>query len=456
MLEVEQILQKRYGLKQRLGRNIGRQTWLAEDLAVDPPLLVVLKLLTFGGDVQWEDLKLFEREAQILKQLDHPRIPKYRDYFAIDDRSLWFGMVQEYIPGSSLRVLLEQKQRFTERQIRQIATEVLEILAYLHGLTPPVLHRDIKPSNLILSAEKKIYLVDFGAVQDRALAEGATLTIAGTYGYAPLEQFGGRAVAASDLYALGATLIHLLTGCSPAALPLNNLRLQFRDQVQIDLEFANWLEKMVEPALENRFQTVKQAQEGLQYSFRKTSLSAIAVPFTKLFQPSYSRIRIINKSPSNLVIDIPKQGIHKFSDILKTGILGLSTLGAILLLPGVFSIVGTIPLIFLLWLSFYIAENLFGSTQICFNRQTYKIKHLVFNFIFRQQQGFSDRIQDISLKYEGGNNSRRRVAATEVIITSHSIINPEQFDRSFLGNRLTERELMWLAQEIRDWLATSR
>jgi serine/threonine protein kinase len=174
---------------------------------------------------------LFEREAQVLKQLNHPRIPQYRDYFAIDDRMLWFGLVQDYIPGTSLKDLLSQGKRFSQEQVRQIAVEVLQILIYLHELNPPVLHRDIKPSNLILGDDGQVYLVDFGAVQDRAAKEGATFTVVGTYGYAPMEQFGGRTVPASDLYALGTTLIHLLTGIAPADLPQDDLRIQFSDKV---------------------------------------------------------------------------------------------------------------------------------------------------------------------------------------------------------------------------------
>ena len=187
MLEAEQILHERYQLKQQLGHNAGRQTWLAEDLEVSPPELVVVKLLAFGGDVNWDDLKLFEREAQVLKQLNHPRIPKYLDYFNIDDRVLWFGLVHNYIPGSSLKEKLNQGKRFTEGEVRQIAVDVLKILEFLHQLNPAVLHRDIKPSNLILGDDGQIYVVDFGSVQDRASKEGATFTVVGTYGYAPME-----------------------------------------------------------------------------------------------------------------------------------------------------------------------------------------------------------------------------------------------------------------------------
>ncbi len=264
MLEPGQILHERYQLKQLLGKNAGRQTWLSEDLASISQKLVIVKLLAFGGEIQWDDLKLFEREAQILKQLSHPRIPKYHDYFSIDDKILWFGLVHEYIPGKSLKEKLEQGKRFTETEVRKIAIEVLQILIYLHGLNPQVLHRDIKPSNLIWSEDNQIYVVDFGAVQDRAAKEGATFTVVGTYGYAPIEQFGGRAVPSSDLYALGATLIHLLTGTAPADLPQLNLKIQFADRINLTANLINWLEQLTEPALEKRFSSAKIALEELE------------------------------------------------------------------------------------------------------------------------------------------------------------------------------------------------
>jgi serine/threonine protein kinase len=264
MLQAEQTLHERYQLKQKLGQNAGRQTWLADDLHSIPAQPVIVKLLAFGGEVQWDDLKLFEREAQILKQLNHPQIPKYRDYFHMDERSLWFGLVHEYIPGCSLKEQLKQGKRFTQHQVRKIAREVLKILEFLHQLHPAVLHRDIKPSNLIWGEDEQIYLVDFGAVQDRAHQEGTTFTVVGTYGYAPMEQFGGRAVPASDLYGLGATLIHLLTGTAPADLPQRNLRICFQDQVSLSPSFVRWIDKLTEPAPEQRFQNASEALSALE------------------------------------------------------------------------------------------------------------------------------------------------------------------------------------------------
>ena len=266
MFNPQQILQNRYQLQQKLGNTAaGRETWLALDL--ESQQKVIIKLLAFSPQMQWEELKLFEREAQVLKNINHPRIPRYRDYFNLEEQVdielPWFGLVQDYIPGDSLKELLESGKKFKAAQVHSIATQVLKNLIELHELSPPVLHRDIKPSNLILSENHQVYLVDFGAVQDRAKAEGVTFTVVGTSGYAPPEQLWGKAVASSDLYALGATLIHLLTGISPAELPQQRMQLQFRHLIQIDGDFANWLEQLIQPASEKRFSTARQALSAL-------------------------------------------------------------------------------------------------------------------------------------------------------------------------------------------------
>ncbi|MBD1919846.1 serine/threonine protein kinase [Microcoleus sp. FACHB-831] len=282
MLQAEQILHERYQLKEPLNKNAGRQTWLAIDLSANPRELVIVKLLAFSPHLQWDDFKLFEREAQVLKHLQHPRIPRYRDYFSLDNVSgsglSWFGLVQEHIPGASLQQILARGDRFNESQIRHIATSVLDILIYLHELSPPVLHRDIKPSNLILAEDKRVYLVDFGAVQDRAGVEGVTFTVVGTCGYAPLEQFWGRTVPASDLYALGATLIHLLTGRTPADLPQQNLRICFANNVSVSPGLVRWIEQLTEPALEQRFASARSALAALKSAQRYPQRAADIEP----------------------------------------------------------------------------------------------------------------------------------------------------------------------------------
>ncbi|MBW4493308.1 MAG: serine/threonine protein kinase [Oscillatoria princeps RMCB-10] len=302
MLQTQQVLNQRYQLKQQLGQNASRQTWLADDLEAHEQ--VIVKLLAFSPQMQWEELKLFEREAKVLQQLNHPRIPRYRDYFYLDEREgeglPWFGLVQNYIPGESLRQRLDRGERFTKNKVRSIGIQVLEILIYLHELSPPVLHRDIKPSNLIWGRDGKIYLVDFGAVRDKAAAEGVTFTVVGTAGYAPMEQFWGKAVPASDLYALGATLIHLLTGVAPADLPQSNLRIEFSDKVSLNVEFYCWIATLVEPAIEERFSTARQALEALiiidKYGHESEKLSETNrkdISFGRLFCLSLISVTVV-------------------------------------------------------------------------------------------------------------------------------------------------------------------
>lgn len=320
MLEPQQTLQNRYWLEQCLSQNSSRQTWLAQDLQRHQ--VVVVKLLAFSPQMQWEELKLFEREAQVLRQLSHPRIPVYVDYFTIDpDQGLaWFALVQDFIAGQSLQQCLESGQRFTVAQIQAIAAQVLDILIYLHGLDPPVLHRDIKPSNLIWGADQQVYLVDFGAVQNQAATTGVTFTIVGTTGYAPLEQFWGRAEPASDLYALGATLIYLLTGTAPADLPQRNLRIQFADRVSLDTNLVHWIQSLTEPDLQHRYPSAQAALQDLQAG-RSRSECLQPIP-----APSRDRIRLA-KSPYQVTVTVSACPRYVWRD-------SLEFLGKLLLVGG--------------------------------------------------------------------------------------------------------------------------
>ncbi len=464
MLQLQQILHKRYQLQQQLGNNAGRQTWLAVDLGKSPKELVIVKLLAFHPQMQWNEFKLFEREAQILKELNHPRIPCYRDYFALDKRSgvglYWFGLVQQYIPGASLQQHLAEGKRFTEAEVKNIAQEVLEILSYLHGMQPLVLHRDIKPSNLILGDDGQVYLVDFGAVQDSAAAEGVSFTVVGTTGYAPLEQFWGRAVPASDLYALGATLIHLLTGAAPADLPQQNLRIQFRDRISVNPRFTYWIEVLTAPELEQRFSNASEALVAL-----KTN----RYPKISLAQPPGSRVRL-NKTPDWLSIKIPKKK-RSLLDIIKFAGKLLLTIGSLPVLL-FFSLV-ILLLIFLMFAA--LSHNRFGLVIFLINfifilfmgvlwkdtgkelgklqdevsrtiRTLFSGYYLYFdrdNFIIERQLfgwGYLRHLSKIS-----------EITELEQISFAEIAIKTRMVSYSF-GQELTESERSWLAQEMQDWL----
>ncbi|MEG5062239.1 serine/threonine-protein kinase [Microcoleus sp. B3-A4] len=264
----KEILADRYQCDRRLGKQAGRQTLLARDLKTQQQ--VVVKLLSFSSDFNWEDLKLFEREVETLKSLSHPAIPRYLDSFEIDTPNRkGFALVQSYIEAKSLQEHLSDGRTFSESEVKQLATALLDILAYLHQRQPPVIHRDIKPSNILLKNRSgnsvgEVYLVDFGAVQTLATQQGKTVTVVGTYGYMPPEQFGGRAVPASDLYGLGATLIALITKQHPADLPQKDLQIEFEQFTQLSSGFTNWLKWMTHPSLDRRPASVQIAKEVLE------------------------------------------------------------------------------------------------------------------------------------------------------------------------------------------------
>ena len=208
--------------------------------------------MLFDKDFQWDELKLFEREAKTLQNLAHPAIPKYLDYFEVKDRIYHgFALVQTYIDASSLDILIQQGRKFSETELIEFSDKLLGILNYLHGQIPIVIHRDIKPSNILIADRSgnsigDIYLVDFGSVQTAATKDTGTITIVGSYGYIPLEQFGGQAVPASDLYSLGMTIIYLATGTHPAELPQVNGQIKFSTP-QLSKQFQKWLDKMIQP-----------------------------------------------------------------------------------------------------------------------------------------------------------------------------------------------------------------
>ncbi len=446
MLEVQQVLGDRYQLQNPLSSHPLRQTWLALDK--DCQEQVVVKVLTFGAAVDWTHVKLFEREAEVLKQLNHPQIPQYRDYFGIDEQDIKFVLVEDYIYGYSFKELLAQGKKFSELEIENIAKDILQILIYLHEQNPPVLHRDIKPSNLILGEDGRVYLVDFGAVQDRVATVGATFTVVGTYGYAPMEQFGDRAVPATDLYSLGATLIHLVTGTSPADLPQQELRIQFKSCVSLSPFFIQWLEHLTEPAPERRPSTAWQALEMLELK------QPIASSISKNFQPSNTRIKL-KKSIDELNIAIPPIDANigslpffLISTVFVTPFLAVAAMliVGLVLQPGITYIIPSvvicsilIPFVFM-W--FRALESSCGQTDINLDKENFLVKLKIFGFTYIQKQGYSSEIQNIFPTTLERNIEYSRLALViETIGKKYSFSPP-----------LTEGERSWLIQEIKDWL----
>ncbi|MEG5136396.1 serine/threonine-protein kinase [Microcoleus sp. A6-C6] len=260
----EKIIAERYRILGKLGQGGVGITYAAVDLKSNQK--VALKALSLRLTTEWKKVELFEREAKTLSGLNHPGIPRYIDYFQVDtSQDRCFYIAQQLAPGKSLAQLIENGWKPNEAQVRHIAHQLLEILAYLQSLLPATIHRDIKPQNIIIQKNGRVFLVDFGAVQNtyhHTVTGGST--VVGTYGYMAPEQFRGKAVLSTDLYGLGTTLLFLLTQKFPSDLPRKKLKVQFRDIVSISTEFADWLEKIVEPEIEDRFHSAKDALSALR------------------------------------------------------------------------------------------------------------------------------------------------------------------------------------------------
>lgn len=257
-----QILGDHYEIEREFGRQSGRWTLLARNL--DTQEQVVIKLLCPEDNLRSDDLKLFEREAEMLKALSHPCVPQYLDYF---EHPLPTGkalvLVQTYVPGKSLDECMQIGRTFTEEEAKQIAKSLLYILIYLHGRQPPTVHRDIKPSNIVL-AQRRTHLVNFGSVKMLLSSDRSAFTQMKAHDYMPPEQFAGRALTVSDLYSLGATLIAIITGKSPSQLPHKGTKLDFQQVVDLSPAFGDWLSWLTETNLDRRIQSAKEALQVLE------------------------------------------------------------------------------------------------------------------------------------------------------------------------------------------------
>jgi serine/threonine protein kinase/ABC-type branched-subunit amino acid transport system substrate-binding protein len=208
----------RYVIRQVLGQGGMGAALLATDKRLDSKLVVIKELVSDSNDPAKlkEDELNFKREVVTLAHLDHPLIPNVTDNFEENSR---FFMVQEYVEGENLEDRLDRlKQPMNERDVLIYASEILDVLDYLSQQTPPIVHRDIKPANIVISSkDKKAHLVDFGIARADVArnAKRKQTSALGTPGYAPPEQYQGNADPRSDLYALGATLHHLLTNRDP-------------------------------------------------------------------------------------------------------------------------------------------------------------------------------------------------------------------------------------------------
>jgi WD40 repeat protein len=247
----------RYRLERELGRGGFGVTWRATREA--DGLVVALKQLHIARAKDPKSLELFRREIAVLRRLDHPNIPAYVDDFTHEGLVL----VQAFVEGHALSEVVAGRVSMDEAGFVGWLAQILDVLVYLHRLTPPVIHRDITPKNILVGPDGRASLVDFGAVK---VGLGGTLasTTAGTFGYAPMEQFVGKAFPQTDLYGLGMTAVAVAAGKDPEALTFKGMRVDVRSETRLDARLTVLLERLTEPDPERRLADAAVAHEQLR------------------------------------------------------------------------------------------------------------------------------------------------------------------------------------------------
>jgi serine/threonine protein kinase len=259
------LLQGRYQLERRLGAGGMSTVYLARDMRFGSTerWCAVKEILNTGADSRTRRLNLdnFVREANILASLAHQSIPKVYDFFGEDNRSY---LVLEFVDGEDLEELWAKTKRpLAPRDVVGWAIQVCDVLSYLHAQKPQVIFRDVKPSNIMLTARKRIMLIDFGIA--KVLQSTPKGTMIGTEGYAPPEQYRGVADPRVDVYALGATMHHLLSGQDPRLEP--PFTFHERSLTAANALVSPALEQVIVRALqyeaENRFATIQEMGQAL-------------------------------------------------------------------------------------------------------------------------------------------------------------------------------------------------
>lgn len=264
------ILNKRYVAIKKIGKGGFGTTYLAVDMMRKNSYCVIKQLepATDNPESYRTALDLFNREAKTLAKLDHPQIPKLLDYF---EENQQFYLIQDFVLGKNLEAEIKKGGVYPETMAKNFLRYMLPVLKYIHS--QKVIHRDIKPGNILREKKTdKLYLIDFGAVKEQVNTQlmnqnpesAFTKISVGTMGFAPPEQLAMRPVYSSDIYALGATCVFLLTGKAPKDLCDNVTgELNWEKHTAVSSSFAKVLNKMLELDVRKRFATADDVLKAL-------------------------------------------------------------------------------------------------------------------------------------------------------------------------------------------------
>lgn len=249
------ILNNRYEIIRKIGGGGMGAVYLASDNNLGGVLRAVKEMVQahIEEDQQEKSINDFKRESMILSSLDHPAIPTIFDYF-YDEAEGRFYLVMKYISGGDLaaRLRAAPEGKIDEATATEWALQVIDVLNYLHNQPSTIVYRDLKPSNIMIDGNSgRIMLIDFGIARSISQKEEKGVTAVGTMGYAPPELFSGNVEPRSDIYSLGSTMFHLLTGADPQSNPLLIFDFQKNPRPrQINPRLSDQIEKILMQAVE--------------------------------------------------------------------------------------------------------------------------------------------------------------------------------------------------------------
>ncbi len=270
-LEEGTVLNGRYEIVRKIGGGGMGAVYLASDKNLGGVLRAVKEMVqSYIEDAQQEKaINDFKRESLLLTSLEHQSIPTIYDYF-FDEKEARFYLVMKYISGGDLssRLRSAPENRIEEKIVTEWAIQIADVLYYLHNRQPAIIYRDLKPSNIMIDGNSnRVMLIDFGIAR-WVNKEEKGVTAVGTMGYAPPELFSGNVEPRSDIYSLGSTLFHLLTGADPQSNPLLIFDFQKHPRPrQINPQISDQMEKILMRAVEynadSRFASAAELRDAL-------------------------------------------------------------------------------------------------------------------------------------------------------------------------------------------------
>lgn len=260
MAEIGSVIDGKYEILRKIGQGGMSVVYLAMDTHLNKQWAVKEIRKKGNGKDDVVIVNSLLAEANMMKKLDHPSLPRIVDI--IDNGEIIF-VVMDYIEGESLDKILLEYGPQPEELVIAWAKQLCDVLSYLHSQKPPIIYRDMKPANIMLKPEGNIKIIDFGIAREYKEQSLADTTVLGTKGYAPPEQYSGQTDARSDIFALGMTMHHLLTGIDPRGgekyVPVRMWNPELSEGIEIIID------KCVQPAAENRYQNCSDLLYDLEH-----------------------------------------------------------------------------------------------------------------------------------------------------------------------------------------------